>query len=101
MCPQKWNASASPGLISEPAVRAPATAITPAPTRERKPRREVAPASCSAARPAIVVPSASPASRLRTQRPPTALGGGEHGLELGPSVERPLGQDGAVGADGD
>ena len=41
MCPQKWYASASPGLISEPAVFAPASAITPVPTRERNPRRDV------------------------------------------------------------
>ena len=69
MCPQKWNASASPGLISEAAVGAPATASTAPPTRARKPRREVFEASRSE-------------SRSATDGLPPALCGGEHGLEL-------------------
>src|SRR3954452_16908875 len=106
MCPQKWNASASPGLISEPAVRAPATAITPAPTRERNPRREVAAASCCAARPVALARSSTPAgwasslSRALRKRTPPALGGGEHRLQLRPRVERALGQHGPVAAHG-
>src|SRR5215218_3217058 len=80
MWPQKWYASASPGLISEPAVRAPATVISPPATRERKPRREL--------------PSG-------TQRSPPPLGGRQHGLELRARVERPLGEHGPVAAERD
>src|SRR5918997_1020285 len=86
MCPQKWYASASPGLISEPAVCAPASAITPAPTRERKPRRDVLAASVSE-------------SRSGTERTPPPLRGGQDGLQLRARVERALGQHGAVVAD--
>src|SRR4051812_1084281 len=90
MCPQKWYASASPGLMRLPAVSAPASAITPTPTRERKPRRDVEPARPSAARPI----------RSGMRRPAPPLGGREHALELGARVERALGEDGPVGADG-
>src|SRR5689334_1071707 len=83
MCPQKWNASASPGLISEAAVGAPAAASTAPPTRARNPRRDVSDASRSE-------------SRSATDRLPAALGGGEHGLELRGGVERALGQHGAL-----
>src|SRR3954447_23018724 len=79
MCPQKWNASASPGLISEAAVGAPAAASTAPPTRARKPRREVSDASRSE-------------SRSATHGLPATLGGSEHGVELGGGVERALGE---------
>src|SRR3954466_12208174 len=74
-----------------PAVCAPATAITPAPTRERNPRLDVPAARSSAAWP----------TRSRIQRSPATLGGREHGLQLRARVERPLGEHGAVGPDGD
>src|SRR3954451_7324623 len=78
MWPQKWYASASPGLISEPAVRAPATVMRPPATRERKPRRDSG-----------------------TQRPPAPLGRRQHGLELRARVERPLGEHRPVAAQRD
>src|SRR5436190_16839057 len=91
MCPQKWYASASPGLTSDAVACAPASAITPAPTRERNPRREVPVASASTASPA----------RLGTDRPTAPLGRGEYGLELRARVEGPLREHRAVGTDGD
>src|SRR4051812_48612167 len=86
MCPQKWNASASPGLISDAAVGAPAAASTAPPTRARKPRREVSDASRSE-------------SRSATDGLAAALRGGEHGLELRGGVERPLGEHGPLAVD--
>src|SRR3712207_6504442 len=78
MCPQKWKASASPGLTSPPTVRAPARANTAPLTRARKPRREESGTGRAA-----------------------PLGGGEDRLELPRGVEGALGQDGAVGVEGD
>src|SRR6185312_10915951 len=88
MCPQKWNASASPGLISEAAVGAPAAASTAPPTRARKPRREVSAASRSD-------------SRSATDGLPAALGGREDRLELCGGVERALGEDRPLAVDHD
>src|SRR4051794_18149582 len=89
MCPQKWKASASPGLISEAAVGAPAAPSTAAPTRARKPRRDVPAARRSESRSSA------------TDGLPAALGGGEHGLELRRRVEGPLREHGALAVDDD
>src|SRR5919107_2227587 len=75
-------------MTSEPAVLAPATAITPPPTRARNPRRDVLPATLSL-------------SFSGTDRAPAPLGGGEHALELAAGVEGPLREHDAVGADRD
>src|SRR3954468_18799230 len=80
MCPQKWKASASPGLTSRAAAPAAVAANRASPTRASRPRREVR--------------AASDSSMDRLQRP--LLGGADDALELGEPVERALGEDDPV-----
>src|SRR5690242_21536499 len=75
MCPQKWYASAFCALRAPSTNPPPATPSSSFPVRARKPRREVAPATCS----------------LSTRRRRT-----EQRLELVERVERPLREDLAV-----
>src|SRR4051794_29949973 len=80
MWPQKWKASASPGLTTLDTALAAVAANSASPTLASSPRREVRAASSS--------------SMDRLQR--AALGRADHALELGEPVERPLGQDDPV-----
>ena len=92
--PQKWKASASPGFTAFATTPPAVAASRPAPTRARKPRREVSPASESSASP---IRSRSAISDLPPPGPARRrLGGRQHALELGQVVERPLGEHGAV-----
>src|SRR6185436_21030825 len=76
MCPQKWYASAFCARIAPSTKPPPATPSSSFPVRARKPRREVAPATCSLS-----------THRRRAQQ----------GLELVERVERALGEHLAVG----
>src|SRR3954454_10287742 len=82
MCPQKWYASASPGLIALATMPPAVPATSTRPTRASRPGREVRAARLSAKAPT------SGMGRLER----AALGRREHALELGQAVERPLGQ---------
>src|SRR4051812_5273171 len=100
MWPQKWKASASPGLTAL-ATTPPAVPTTSArPTRASRPRRDVRAARPSANAPRSVHPPRLLAPLLARRAPTsgmrrlqrTALRGGKHALELRQAVERPLGQ---------
>src|SRR4051812_6782686 len=80
MWPQKWKASASPGLTTLETALAAVGANSASPTRASSRRREVRAASAS--------------SMDRLQR--ALLGRADHALELAEPVERALGQDDAV-----
>src|SRR3954454_24761909 len=82
MWPQKWKASASPGLIALATTPPAAPATIARPTRASRPRRDV-----RAARPSAHTPTSG---MRRLQR--AALGRREHALELGQAVEGALGQ---------
>src|SRR3954454_10645964 len=90
MCPQKWKASASPGLVSAPTAPAPAVSASSLETRARNPRREVEAASSS-------VSDAS--SGMGVREPP--FRGGQDALQLAVGVERALRAHGAAGVEGD
>src|SRR4051812_1188267 len=90
MWPQKWKASASPGLtMSLTAAAAPADSSAP-PTRASSPRREV--------RAAIASLQPSPMQQLQRvpRLPGAALGRGDDRLQLAQPVEGALRQDGPV-----
>src|SRR5256885_10274445 len=91
MCPQKWNASASPGLTSAETASAPAASASIRETRARKPRRDVDAASSS------VSAATSGMDRLDS----VALGGREDPLELAVAVERSFRTDMAVAVECD
>src|SRR5215217_8844462 len=80
MWPQKWNASASPGLTSAPTPPAPATNASRRDVRARNPRRDVDDARSSAI---------DATSGIREG----ALCGCEDALELAVAVERPFRAD--------
>src|SRR4051795_9969330 len=80
MWPQKWKASASPGLTTLDTALAAVAANSASPTLASSPRREVRAASSS--------------SMDRLER--ALLGRADHALELAEPVERALGQDDAV-----
>src|ERR1700704_957476 len=82
MWPQKWKASASPGLIALATTPPAAPATIARPTRASRPRRDV-----RAARPSVQLPTSG---MRRLQR--AALGRGQDALQLGEPVERALGQ---------
>src|SRR5512132_2333377 len=86
VCPQKWNASESPGSISVPTVRAAVRATSAPPTRARKPRREVFRASESVSRSRCSGIDRTTSSRCSRQ----------HALQLHEIVEGSLGEDGAM-----
>src|SRR3954451_24018004 len=79
MRPQKWKASASPGLVSAPTAPAPAVSASSLETRARKPRRDVEAASSS-------VSDASSGTGVR--EPPFRRG--QDALQLAVGVERAL-----------
>src|SRR4051812_37691435 len=87
VCPQKWNASESPGSISVPTVLAAVSATSAPPTRARKPRRDVSRARASETR-----------SRCSGTTPRRR---GQNALQLGEVVEGPLREDGALVVGGD
>src|SRR4051812_6993685 len=76
MWPQKWKASASPGLTSFATVVAAVAASSASPARASSPRRDVRAASCS--------------SMGGLERAP--LGGADDALELAEAVEGALRQ---------
>src|SRR3954469_3955276 len=76
MWPQKWKASASPGLTTLDTALAAVAANSASPTRASRPRGDVRAARSS--------------SMDRLERAP--LGRADDALELGEPVERPLGQ---------
>src|SRR4051794_7885277 len=90
MWPQKWNASASPGLISAPTAPAPAVRASSRETRARKPRRDVDAASPS-------VRDASSGTCVRE----SPLRRRQDALELAVGVERALRAHGSARVEGD
>src|SRR4051812_11244040 len=97
MWPQKWWASASPGLIARPTRPTAEPATIALPTRASRPRRDVRAARSSVSAPS---PRRPPSATDRLAHPP--LGRRQDGFELAEPVERALGEDRPVaGVEGD
>src|SRR5215211_7320294 len=96
--PQKWCASASPGCTALATTPPIDPATSPAPTRARKPRRDVSPASESSASPIRSRPAISWARSVepRLQIGPPPVRRGQDALELREVVEGPLRQHDAA-----